>query len=207
MKKVSYTLNRVLVIDDVPVIAFGLLETFTALNKQVSIDYESSVFSALSSAAHTGKTFDLLVIGLLPGHDAESIWNVLAVLTKRFGDPKLMLYASHYNHTVIEKMEQLGIDAYVHRYECMAELQRAYIRISANERYISELFYTLYNDYCLTRDWMAPGEYYVSVSSPEKNILLLLCQGKDVAEIADILHLPVNEISMHLNTFCSRLTG
>jgi|GEM_PF-569650 DNA-binding NarL/FixJ family response regulator len=207
MKKVSYTLNRVLVIDDVPVIAFGLLETFTALNKHISIDYESSVFSALSAAAYTGNTFDLLVIGILPGHDAESIWKVLAALKNRFGHPKLMLYASHYNHMVIEKMEQLGIDAYVHRYECMEEIQRAYIRISANERYISELFYTLYNDYCLTRDWMAPGEYYVSVSSPEKNILLLLCQGKDVAAIADILHIPVHEISMHLNTFRNRLTG
>jgi DNA-binding NarL/FixJ family response regulator len=207
MKKVSYTLNRVLVIDDVPVIAFGLLETFTALNKNVAIDYESSVFCALSSAAYTGKTFDLLVIGILPGHDTESMWKVLVALKKRFGNPKLMLYASHYNHMVIEKMEQLGIDAYVHRYECMEEIQRAYIRIAANERYISELFYNLFNDYCVTRDWMAPGEYYVSVSSPEKNILLLLCQGKDMAAIADILHLPVTEISMHLNTFYNRLAG
>lgn len=207
MKRVSYTLNRVLVIDDVPVIAFGLLETFTALNKHVSVDYESSIFTALTSAAWAGNTYDLLVVGILPGNDSESTWKVLAALTKRFGHPKVMLYASHYNHTVIEKMEPLGIDAYVHRYECMEEIQKAYIRISANERYISELFYTLFNDYCLTRDWMAPGEYYVSVSSPEKNILLLLCQGKDVAAIADILHLPVNEISMHLNTFRNRLTG
>src|SRR5690242_15057930 len=110
MNKVSYTLNRVLVIDDVPVIAFGLLETFTALNKSITVDYESSVFSALCSAARTGNTFDLLVIGILPAHDAESLWKVLDALKKRFGYPKLILYASHYNHTVIEKMEQLGID-------------------------------------------------------------------------------------------------
>lgn len=205
MKKVSNSLNRVLVIDDVPVIAFGLLETFSLLNRCVTVSYESTVFSALSSPARDAEVFDLLVVGVLPDEASPSLWNVLTELKNRFGHPRLMLYASNYNHTVIEKMEQWGVDAYVHRYESMDEIQKAYARISLNERYISELFYTLYNDYCVTRDWMAPGSHLVSVSSPEKNILLLLCQGKDIKEIAHILRTPVNEITMHLDLFCKRL--
>ena len=147
MKKASAALNRVLVIDDVPVIAFGLLETFTSLNKSVTVAYESSIFSALSSFTHSSPVFDLLVIGILPGSLSDSLWTLFAELKTRLGNPRLMLYASHYNHTVIEKMEELGIDAYVHRYESMEEIQKAYRRISFNERYISDLFCDLYNDY------------------------------------------------------------
>jgi DNA-binding NarL/FixJ family response regulator len=205
MKKVSISLNRVLVIDDVPVIAFGLLETFSLLNRSVTVAYEANVFSALSSPLRTAEVFDLLVVGVLPEDASPALWNALAELKSRFGHPRLMLYASHYNHTVIEKMEQWGVDAYVHRYESMDEIQKAYTRISLNERYISELFYTLYNDYCLTREWMAPDSHLVAISSPEKNILLLLCEGKDIAEIASILHIPVNQVTMHLNGFSSRL--
>ena len=205
MKKVSSLLNRVLVIDDVPVIAFGLLETFISLNKTVTVEYEATVFDALSCTNRATEQFDLLVVGVLPDDTSTSFWKVLAELKRRFGNPKLMLYASNYNHSVIEKMEQWGIDAYVHRFESMDEIQKAYKHISLHERYISELFYSLYNDYCLTRDWMPPDSNLVSVSSPQKNILLLLCQGKDIQEIAYILHTPVNEITRHLNMFCNRL--
>jgi DNA-binding NarL/FixJ family response regulator len=205
MMKVSTLLNRVLVIDEVPVIAFGLLETFSLLNRSVTVAYEANVFSALSSPARAAETFDLLVVGVLPEDASPALWNVLAELKNRFGHPRLMLYASHYNHTVIEKMEEWGVDAYVHRYESMDEIRKAYTRISLNERYISELFYTLYNDYCLNREWMGSDSLFVPVSSPEKNILLLLCQGKDIAEIAGILDLPLNEVAMHLILFSRRL--
>lgn len=205
MKKVSTSLNRVLVIDDVPVIAFGLLETFSFLNRSVTVAYEANVFSALSSPALAAEVFDLLVVGVLPEDASPALWNMLAELKNRFGHPRLMLYASHYTHAVIEKMEQWGVDAYVHRYESMDEIQKAYMRISLNERYISELFYSLYNDYCLTRDWMAPDSHFIPISSPEKNILLLLCEGKGVTEIAHILRIPVNEVNMHLNLFSNRL--
>ncbi|THU36047.1 response regulator transcription factor [Niastella caeni] len=205
MKNVAASLNRVLVIDDVPVIAFGLLETFTLLNKSVTVAYESNVFSALSSPTLVAEAFDLLVIGVLPHDTSTSLSKMIVDLKKRFGHPKLMLYASNYCHSVIEKMDIWSIDAYVHRSESMEEIQNAYTRISMNERYISELFYTLYNDYCLTRDWMEPGSQFISMSPPEKNILLLLCQGKGVQEIAYILHTPVNEIHMHLNMFRNRL--
>src|SRR5262245_29400319 len=77
MNKVSSSLNKILVIDDVPVIAFGLLETFTVLNKAVTVEYEATIFSALTASTHLTNEFDLLVVGVIPGNSSESLWNVL----------------------------------------------------------------------------------------------------------------------------------
>jgi DNA-binding NarL/FixJ family response regulator len=46
-------------------------------------------------------------------------------------------------------METVGIDAYVHKYESIDEIRKAYAELSKGETYISGIFHTMYYQYGL----------------------------------------------------------
>jgi DNA-binding NarL/FixJ family response regulator len=142
-------LNRILVIDEVPVIAFGLQQVFLSLNTSITAEHSDNILQPLSAVAYKNKAFDLVVLGMLPDGSSENVQEVLTDLKKQFGNPKVMLYVTEYDHMIIEKIEEWGLDGYVHKYESIEELQRAYTCLAADERYISEMFHTLFNDYHL----------------------------------------------------------
>jgi DNA-binding NarL/FixJ family response regulator len=58
-----------------------------------------------------------------------------------------MVYSNAYDPVIIEKMTATGIDAYVHKYESVEEIRKAYIYLGKGESYISEIFHTLYYEY------------------------------------------------------------
>lgn len=58
-----------------------------------------------------------------------------------------MIYSTIYDPLIIQKMKETGIDAYVHKYESVDEIRKAYRHLSAGESYVSGIFHTLYYDY------------------------------------------------------------
>jgi DNA-binding NarL/FixJ family response regulator len=69
-----------------------------------------------------------------------------------------MIYTRNYDHAIIEKMEESGIDAYIHKYEPIGEIRKAYSCLAAGEGYISSIFHTLYYEYCLRMDKLPPAK-------------------------------------------------
>jgi DNA-binding NarL/FixJ family response regulator len=142
-------LNRILVIDEVPVIAPGLHQTFSLLNPAVTTTYCDDLFRALSAAMYKNMAFDLVVLGTLPDSIVENLPGLLADLKAQFNRPKVMLYVAAYDHTIIENRQTWGIDACVHRFEPIQEIQNAYTRLAQHESYLSDILHTLFNDYQL----------------------------------------------------------
>ena len=142
-------LDYILVIDEMPPVSLGLQVVFRTINPSVRIEHTDSIFTALSSKSYQDKVFDLIIIGSQPGSIPESLRQSVEGIKERFGKARIMLYTATYDHYIIEKMEELGIDAYIHKYEDIDEIRYAYTRLSAGERYISGIFHTLYFEYCL----------------------------------------------------------
>ena len=143
----SNPINNILVIDEVPTIALGLQEIFRSINYGIKVERGENIFTALSSRSYEGKKFDLIIIGEQAGHSTENLPRTIAECKARFGDSRIMIYSSNYDHNIIEKMEESGIDAYVHKYESVEEIWKAYARLAKGETYISEIFHTLYFEY------------------------------------------------------------
>ena len=137
-------LDRILVIDELPLISVAFQELFRSVNPSASVTYCENIFRALSAKTYAGAAFDLIVVGSVADGRPEK---AVAELKDRFSQPSVMLYSGVYDPAMIEKMEEDGVDAYVHRYESIEEIREAYRRLSAGTHFISGIFRTLYDDY------------------------------------------------------------
>src|SRR6201991_871393 len=140
-------LDRILVIDDLPLIPLAFQEVFRSVNPSALVEYSENIFTALSAKAWANIVFDLVITGSLQDNFSSNLQQAVTELRKRFGQPLIMIYSSAYDPIIIEKMAETGIDAYVHKYESIDEIRHAYEQLSKGERYISSIFHTLYYDY------------------------------------------------------------
>lgn len=140
-------LDKILVIDDLPLIPLAFQEVFRAINSNAIVEYSENIFSALSARIYNNTHFDLIITGSLQENYSEQLHQAVTELKKKFGNPRIMVYSSAYDPLIIEKMSSTGIDAYVHKYESIEEIRKAYTHLSAGNPYISEIFHTLYYEY------------------------------------------------------------
>lgn len=140
-------LDRILVIDDLPLIPLAFQEVFRAVNPSARVDYSENVFTALSAKIWANTQFDLVITGSLQDSWSANLEQAVTELRKRFGEPLIMIYSSAYDPVIIEKMPTTGIDAYVHKFESIQEIRRAYEQLSNGEAFVSSIFHTLYYEY------------------------------------------------------------
>jgi DNA-binding NarL/FixJ family response regulator len=140
-------LDRILVIDDLPLIPIAFEDVFRSVNPDARVDYSENVFTALSAKAYANTTFDLVITGSIREHYSTSHEQAVTELKKRFGQPLIMIYSGYYDPQIIEKMPVAGIDAYVHKYEPIEEILKAYLQLARGETIISSIFHTLYYQY------------------------------------------------------------
>jgi len=140
-------LDRILVIDDLPLIPLAFQEVFRPINPSALVEYSENIFTALSAKSFANTSFDLVITGSFQDRYSANLQQAVTELKKRFGNPLVMIYSSAYDPLIIEKMTETGIDAYVHKYESIDEIRKAYQELSCGQRYISGMFHTLYYDY------------------------------------------------------------
>jgi len=139
--------DRILVIDDLPLIPLAFQELFRELNPSATVEYSENIFTALSAKAYANMSFDLVITDSFQDHFSKNLEQAASELKKRFGQPLIMIYTSAYDPTIIEKMASTGIDAYVHKYESIEEIRKTYTELSKGATYISGIFHTLYYVY------------------------------------------------------------
>jgi DNA-binding NarL/FixJ family response regulator len=140
-------LDRILVIDDLPLIPLAFQEVFRGVNPSALVEHSGNIFTALSAEAYANTSFDLVITGSFRDYYPTNLQQAVSELKKRFGEPLVMIFSSAYDPLIIEKMNETGIDAYVHKYESIDEIRKACQHLSAGEPYVSGIFHTLYYDY------------------------------------------------------------
>jgi DNA-binding NarL/FixJ family response regulator len=143
--------DKILVIDEMPIVSLALQEIFRTVNTAAVVGYTDNIYRALSSKNYEAAGFDLIIVGSQQDVFPENLFELIQELKERFPKARTMLFAATYDPSVIEKMGAAGIDAYVHKFEPLEEIRKTYTRLSAGEPYISEIFRTLYSDYKLKR--------------------------------------------------------
>lgn len=144
-------LDRVLVIDDLPLIPLAFREIFRSINPSTQVEYSESIFTALSSPRFEALRWDLIVLG--SGEDAPpgALLLPVAELQERFPSSRIMVFSSVYDPSIVDKVHETSIGAYVHRQETVDEVRIAGQHLSAGRSYLSGMFRTLYYDYGLGR--------------------------------------------------------
>lgn len=140
-------LDRILVIDDLPLIPLAFQDVFRSVNAAAMVEYSENIFTALSAKAYANTIFDLVVTGSLQEKYSTNLHQAVTELKKRFGHPLVMIYSGNYDPLIIEKMAATGIDAYVHKFEPIEEIRKAYQQLTRGEAVVSDIFHTLYYEY------------------------------------------------------------
>jgi DNA-binding NarL/FixJ family response regulator len=140
---ISRSLDRILVIDDLPLIPLAFQEVFRKINPSVQVSYSENIYTTLSAKALDNTVFDLVIIGSLQESYTTNLQLAVSDLRQRFGQPLIMIYTSVYDPVIAQKMTETGIDAYVHKYEPVHEIRRVYEQLSKGETPISAIFLTL----------------------------------------------------------------
>jgi len=140
---ISRSLDRILVIDDLPLIPLAFQEVFRKINPSVTVLHSDNIYSVLSAKAWDNTVFDLVIIGTLKENYTTNLRLAVSDLRRRFGQPLIMIYSSVYDPAIAQNMTAAGIDAYVHKYEPVHEIRRVYEQLSKGEPCISGIFLTL----------------------------------------------------------------
>ncbi len=149
MPKLTY--DKVLLVDEMPLIAAGLQEILRPIYPSVQVEYAVSIFTVLSSAAYQDKSFDLVVLGSGEDHSPGSFLLAAAEIKQRFPECQIMIYTDRYEPVLIDKLGHGIIGACVHKHEATGELHRACARLIAGESYLSPMLDLLYTVYRLNR--------------------------------------------------------
>lgn len=140
-------LTRILVIDEIPLIAVGLQEVFRSIHPDIQIEHTDNVFRALSSREYAKKSFHLIVLGSDEERSSDSLLIHAKELKLRFPGSRVMAYTDQYDPELIAKTTEGIVDACVHKHESAEEIRKAYVHLSTGEAYISAIFDTLYYSY------------------------------------------------------------
>jgi len=141
------SLDRILVIDDLPLIPLAFQEIFRTINPSATVRYSENIFTALSAKTYADTIFDMVITGSFQEGYSQDLHVAVTELKQRFGGPLVMVYSTHYDPVIIEKMAVTGIDAYVHKFESIEEIKKTYQHLSKGGSYISGIFHTLYYEY------------------------------------------------------------
>ena len=138
---------HILVIDEIPLIAVGLREVFRSIHPTIQLEHTESIFTALSAPSFQGTPWQLIILGSSEESAPGSLLLPAAELKAGFPGSRVLIYTDRFDAAIISKVEAGEIDAYVHKYESVDEMRKAYQLLSAGRTYVSGMFHTLYYDY------------------------------------------------------------
>jgi DNA-binding NarL/FixJ family response regulator len=90
-------LDRILVIDDLPLIPLAFQEVFRSINPSARVEYSENIFTALSAKSYTNTVFDLVITGSFQEGYTTNLRQAVTELKNRFNQPKVIIYSSTYD--------------------------------------------------------------------------------------------------------------
>ena len=183
---------RILVIDDHPIVAEGIialasqLEEVTCKGATCAKDVEQLTLK---------ERFDLCIIDLeLPDMNG---FQLISHLHSRIPECGILIYTMHEEPWIIAKLSTLNINGAVSKNASTSELRDA---ISNGTRYFSNVFSELDKEKQNTLPHALP-----ELSRREKEVLAYLSQGLSTSEISQLLFLSINTIQTYRKRLMEKL--
>ena len=178
---------RILVIDDHPIVAEGIialasqLEGVTCKGATCAKDVEQLTLK---------ERFDLCIIDLeLPDMNG---FQLISHLHSQIPECGILIYTMHEEPWIIAKLSTLNINGAVSKNASTSELRDAISTLKNGTRYFSNVFSELDKEKQNTLPYALP-----ELSRREKEVLAYLSQGLSTSEISQLLFLSINTIQTY----------
>ncbi|MGO8925365.1 MAG: response regulator [Limisphaerales bacterium] len=190
---------KVLVADDHPVVRKGLQNCLARQGHLRIVGEAADGDEALRKALELSPDIVLMDISM-PGMNGLS---VTEVLRKEAPEIKVLVLSVHTNKDYIFRVIQAGGHGYVSKEAPPEELVRAIEAVHAGESYFPEdVARAVLNEFVTSGGKREP---FAQLTSREREVLVLIAEGKSNKEIADQLGIGVRTIETHRERIMRRL--
>lgn len=188
---------RILVIDDHPIVAEGIialasqLEGVTCKGATCAKDVEQLTLK---------ERFDLCIIDLELNYPDMNGFQLISHLHSQIPECGILIYTMHEEPWIIAKLSTLNINGAVSKNASTSELRDAISTLKNGTRYFSNVFSELDKEKQNTLPHALP-----ELSRREKEVLAYLSQGLSTSEISQLLFLSINTIQTYRKRLMEKL--
>lgn len=125
-------------------------------------------------------------------------------IKQRLPKAKVILVTMLMEATSVTEAFRAGANGYVLKQSASDELLLAIEAVLANKRFFSEKIAPDVRE-ALELDWVRTGDYSGNLTSREREVLILLSQGKNGKKIADLLQISIKTVEFHRGNIIRKL--
>lgn len=177
---------RIGIFDDHPIISAGLKE-FLAKSGDFSIDLVANTRQSLIEQLAVTEVDVLLMDVVAPDVSGLELFKTIRI---EFPAIKIVAYTTLASPILVENLLQNGVHGYLNKRQPPTEISAAILIVCSGRRYVPEEY-----EFLLERESSMPES--VDLTPREKEILLLVLDGKLSKEIAALLDISQNTVENH----------
>ena len=194
---------RVALVDDHPLFREGM-QTMINSYPDMEVILEASNGEELLTHLESGVQVDLILLDLeMPQMDGMQ---TCEKLKEQYPDIKILILTMHNEARLIQYLMKLGANGYILKTSKWEELQKGLREVMDKGYHFSDLV-----GLAMLQNIQAPNKgkpkigYAATLTSREKEVLELICKGKNTPEIAELLFISKRTVEGHRANLLARL--
>lgn len=192
---------KLLIVDDHTMFLQGII---SLLEQESNITVIDKAINGLEALEIIKKgTIDFIILDIsMPEMDGIELSKILK---KQYPHVKILIVSTHSNIMIVSRLIRIGVNGYLLKNAEKKELLRAINTIASGENYFTEELEEKHfnNSSKIEKQISNLGE----LSSREKEILVLIAQEYNTAEIAEKTFISLNTVNTHRRNLLSKLNA
>jgi DNA-binding NarL/FixJ family response regulator len=192
---------NLLIVDDHTMFLEGIISLLERESNITIIDKATNGIEALKIIQKA--TIDFIILDIsMPEMDGIELSKILK---KQYPHIKILILSTHSNVTIVSRLIRIGVNGYLLKNAEKEELLKAINTIASGENYFTEELQEKYfsNNTRIEKQISTLTE----LSSREKEILVLIVQEYNTAEIAEKTFISLNTVNTHRRNLLSKLNA
>ncbi|MNE35427.1 Response regulator UvrY [compost metagenome] len=192
---------NLLIVDDHTMFLEGIISLLERESNITIIDKATNGIDALKIIQKA--TIDFIILDIsMPEMDGIELSKILK---KQYPHIKILILSTHSNVTIVSRLIRIGVNGYLLKNAEKEELLKAINTIASGENYFTEELQEKYfsNNTRIEKQISTLTE----LSSREKEILVLIVQEYNTAEIAEKTFISLNTVNTHRRNLLSKLNA
>ncbi|MFC4477242.1 response regulator [Flavobacterium chungangensis] len=192
---------KLLIVDDHTMFLQGMI---SLLEQEPNINIVDKAINGIEALEIIKKsTIDLIILDIsMPAMDGIELSKILK---KQHPHIKILIVSTHSNAMIVSRLIRIGVNGYLLKNAEKEELLKAISTIASGENYFAE---ELEEKYFTNSSRIEKQSSHVTeLSSREKEILVLIAQEYNTAEIAEKTFISLNTVNTHRRNLLSKLNA
>lgn len=186
--------KQLILVDDHPLYRIGLRDIITEYIPQVTLVAEYGSGEELLKNLHDDLLPDLLLLDVvMPGMNGIE---TARIVREKYPEIKIIMLSAEVSKKYLEELLKIGVNGYLSKLANTEVLKKAIEEVIMGQQFwgreISKILYDIYISETQKKKTTKP-----TLTNTEEKIVLLLCEGLTIKEIAERLELSSRTIDTH----------